>query len=435
MSFTLRAALGFRSRMGPKAGLAVLRPLVDQLTGQDRAEALLGALECARELQDEESYEGMIAQWMSVDATVVFEALAREVGAARSFSLRLAQELAHTECARCPEDARAHYLLARVSPADAREVSYAQALLLASRPPIRESHVAQIVASMITEGFDPGESHVKSLAQEHVQGLSVRSQIAIARYRLGHVRGYKRVAVLDELLAHVGEGPVSMLALRVVAEFADRQMPTPLEWDRLSTTAQASGTEVNRRFEMWRALRENKESGSALAREADFAVSAVTPADSSALVEPAEPGADDWAWPQAQRRAAQDAYAGILKLRKGEHFDFAPFIDATASAGAPALALCALGLSRNISDAPRLAEALLDRSPARRGWLRLSKAAAARGLQPLTSRLLERALACDELGAERALGQDLRRRAWAIGGGEEALALMSRARRLLGGPA
>ena len=99
MNFTLRAALGFRSRMGPKAGLAVLRPLVDQLKGQDRAEALLGALECARELQDEESYGGLLALWMSVDATVVFEALAREVGAARSFSLRLAQELAQTECA------------------------------------------------------------------------------------------------------------------------------------------------------------------------------------------------------------------------------------------------------------------------------------------------------------------------------------------------
>lgn len=414
--------------MGPKAGLAVLRPLVDQLKGEERAEALLGALECARALDDAESYEALVGQWMSVDVTTMFVALAREVGAARILSARLAQELARTECVRWPEDARAHYLFARVCPAEEREASYAQALLLASRPPIRESDVAQIAASMIAEGLDPSPGVVAALAAEDVDGLSARSQIAIARYRLAHLRGYKRVAALDGLLAHVGQGPVSALALQVVAEFADRQMPTPLEWDRLSTAARDAGAETYRRFSMWRALRENKESASPLAREAKLAVSSI-----ALRAKKTETGSDEWAWPQGRRAAAQRAYAALKTLRRDEVVDFAPFIRDASGAGAPTLALCALGLSKGIGDATVLAEALVEGASARRGWLRLSKAASARGLGPLTSRLLERAFACNEPGAERALGEDLRRRAWALREGEEALTLLSRARRLLRG--
>ncbi|MFK7999019.1 MAG: hypothetical protein AB8H86_05455 [Polyangiales bacterium] len=428
MSFTLRAALGFRSRMGPKAGLAVLRPLVDQLKGEERAEALLGALECARELDDAESYEALVAQWMSVDVTTMFAQLSREVGAARILSPRLALELARTECVRCPEDARAHYLLARVSPPESREASYVQALLLAARPPVRELDVAQIAASMISEGLDPGSSVVASLSSKDVDALSARSQIAIARYRLAHVRGYKRVAALDGLIDHVGDGPVSALALKVVAEFADRQMPTPLEWDRLGTAAHGAGAEAYRRFAMWRALRENKESTSPLAREATLAVSSTT-----LRAKKTEAGSDEWAWPPAKRGAAQKAYVAILKLRRGEDVDFASFLAHSAGAGAPTLALCALGLSKDAGGAAELAEALAQGAAARRGWLRLAKAAAARGLHSLASRLLERGLACGELGAERALGEDLRRRAWALREGEEALALLSRARRLLRG--
>lgn len=430
MSFTLRAALGFRSRMGPKAGLAVLRPLVDQLKGEERAEALLGALECARELDDAESYEALVARWMSVGVTTMFAALAREVGAARILSPRLAQELARTECVRCPEDARAHYLFARVCPAELREASYAQALLLASRPPIRESDVAQIAASMIAEGLDPSPGVVAALAAEDLERLSARSQIAIARYRLAHLRGYKRVAALDGLLAYVGKDTsVSTLALGVVAEFADRQMPTPLEWDRLSTAAREAGAETYRRFAMWRALRENKESASPLAREAKLAVSTI-----ALRAKKTEAGSDAWAWPRGQREAAQRAYAAIKMLRRDELVDFAPFTRDVSGAGAPTLVLCALGVSKGLGDATVLAKALLEDSSARRGWLRLSKAASARGVGPLTSRLLERAFACNEPGAEKALGEDLRRRAWAKcakGEGEEALALLSRARRLL----
>jgi hypothetical protein len=448
MSFTLRAALGFRSRMGPRAGLAVLRPLIDQLGGHDHAQAILAALECARELSDEETYEALLARWVSVNGTAVFEPLAKEVGAAREFSQRLARELAQVECIRSPGDARAHYLLARVSPADVREATYSQALLLASRPPIRESYVAQIVASMISAGLDPGQSHVSSLAQEHVERLSARSQIAIARYRLGYLAGYRRVAVLDALLEHERGGPDAALAMAVVAEFANRQLPTGLEWDRLSTMAAAAGDETKRRFEMWRALREGKEGGSALARAASFAISATAvskDASSGSILDSSlgaaskstsiDAGADEWAWPKAQREAARDAYDAIIKLRRGESVDFVPFTARSASAGAPALALCALGLSEGASEAARFAESLVEHSPARRGWLRLSKASAGRGLESLASRLLERAFEGDEPGAQRALGCDLRRRAWALGDSEEALALMVRARRLLGGPA
>lgn len=435
MSLTLRAALSFRSRVGPKAGLAVLRPLIDQLAGVDRAHAILAALECARALGDEATYGALTTQWAGVGATGVFETLAAEVGAARAFSLRLAQELAHSERIRSPGDARAHYLLARVSDGDLRAASYDKALLLASRPPVRESHVAQIVASMIVVGLDPGAEHVSSLSQKHVAQLCGRAQIAIAEYRLGSTRGYKRVAALDGLLERVG-GPDGTLALTVLAEFAERARPTALEWDRLSTMAQAAGEEAKRRFDMWRALRDGEVGGSTLAQEAKLALSSAT---ETVRLEPAptlDPGADAWAWSSEERRAASAAYAQILRLRAGDQIDVAPFIDNASTAGGPALALCALGLAddNQAPDFARFAEALIEHSAARCGWLRLSEASRSRGQDALTTQLLERAFECGERGAARSLGAHLRSRAWVTSDADEALALMSRARQLLRGP-
>lgn len=429
MSVTLRAALGFRRRMGPKAGLTVLRPLIVQLSGAGRGEALLAALECARELNDEESYEALLAQWVSVDVNM-FESLAQEVGAAVRFAPRLAQELAHGERVRSPGDARVHYLVARVSAGLAREESYAQALRLASRPPIREAYVVQIVASMLADGLDPGAIRVASLAQEHVERASIHAQVVIARYRLAHFRGYKRVAVLDGLLARIS-GPGAALALEAIAEFADRQMPTPLEWDRLSTAAALGGDETKRRFEMWRALREGGDGGSALAQDAAFVLSDAALSLDGPPARDSSHGSDAWAWLAERQAAARDAYKAIRKLRRGETVDFTPFMKNAADSGAPALALCALGLSGSPEDAASFAESLVAHSPARRGWLPLANAAAAQKLDPLRSRLLERAFASDEPGADVALGEDLRRRAWSMSDAEEALALMSRARRLL----
>lgn len=423
MSVAIAAADVVARNLGARAGLAAYRGVLGSVsTPHERARVLGSAFDCAHAVHDAEGIRWVTARWSELPRGDFFAQLAPRAVRLYAHDRAAARALAHAEVARAPEDARAHYLLARLDDEHAAR-SLRRALRLAERPPSDAALATSIRARLARAG--------ESFEAIDVDALQERDRLAILVSRLRSSSRYRRVAALDALieLTHSSDSEVRAAAYALGARHADGAL-TSIERDRVETLIRTHPRAKAARVAL--VARQGLESS--LPDDADE--EAVAPFRRAvAVLERGTPGpapnppTDVWRALRAIaaiRRGAPagDAFDALLDVAPHCVVTEPLLTAAWLGLGDPEIAMRAEQLAAILSGRP---------SHARHGYLRLSDAV---GDPHVAERLLRCAAAAGEAGAEERLAERERAEAWAAfrrGDGERALPLLRAARaRLIG---
>ena len=365
----LAAAEAAGRNLGRRAGLTALRALFVGLSDHaDRKRALVGALDHAIALGDEDAFEWVLAQWSAEPSNLFGAAVqcCRRLVAERRPDA--ARRLADAEHTRAPT-ARALYLRARCTRDPATAIGDLRLALHQARQAPRDAALERAAASRLAR-----LSLEKPKPAIDLEPLDHRSRLGVLTAML-HAKGrYGRVAALDGIvaLAQSEDAEVAAAAMRLAARHADADgRLTEIEIDRIRT-ALACWPDPAERADALSRLEQRRAMVAGEIGEHELA---------TRLIEGGELGA-----PKGQPDAEYRALDAIVALRKAkdDRADRLEALVATVDAERPRISMPLLTVAwlacadpsvsvRGVGE--RLAKRLSTLGGARpaRGWLRLSE--------------------------------------------------------------